>query len=84
MTQRRWVSKFATHNNCQALSDDTDPSIRKNQQSEAATSSEQSICIITMVADMSYIAVSNVVESWEGIRRIKNYEEAAGVKLFRM
>jgi hypothetical protein len=36
-----------------------------------------------MVADMSYTAVSTVVESWEGIRRTKDYEEVAGVKLFR-
>jgi hypothetical protein len=36
-----------------------------------------------MVADMSYVAVSTVVESWEEIRRMENYEEVAGVKLFR-
>jgi hypothetical protein len=37
-----------------------------------------------MVADMSYITVSRVVESWEMMRSIDNYQEAAGVELFRM
>jgi hypothetical protein len=37
-----------------------------------------------MVADMSYITVSHVVDSWEMMRRIDNYQETAGVKLFRM
>jgi hypothetical protein len=37
-----------------------------------------------MVADMSYTTVSRVVDSWELMRRIDNYEEIAGVKLFRM
>ena len=37
-----------------------------------------------MVAEMSYNTVSNVVESWEMIRRIDNYQEVAGVTLFKM
>jgi hypothetical protein len=37
-----------------------------------------------MVVDMSYDEVSNVVESWEEIRRTtENFNEVAGVKLFR-
>lgn len=36
-----------------------------------------------MVADMSYATVSNVVDSWELMRRIENYQEKAGVELFR-
>jgi hypothetical protein len=35
-----------------------------------------------MVADMSYSTVSNVIDSWECIRRTPNYEEVVGVKLF--
>jgi hypothetical protein len=35
-----------------------------------------------MVADMSYTTVSNVIDSWESVRRIANYEEVVGVKLF--
>jgi hemoglobin-like flavoprotein len=35
-----------------------------------------------MVADMSYNTISNVLDSWERIRRMDNYEEVIGVKLF--
>jgi hypothetical protein len=37
-----------------------------------------------MVSDMSYETVINVVKSWEALRRIDNYKETAGVKLFKM
>jgi hypothetical protein len=37
-----------------------------------------------MVADMSYETVINVVKSWESLRRIDNFKEKAGVKLFKM
>jgi hypothetical protein len=37
-----------------------------------------------MVADMSYTTVSNVVDSWELLRRIDNYQEKGGVMLFKM
>jgi hypothetical protein len=36
-----------------------------------------------MVADMSYSTVSNVIDSWEEIRRIPQYEEKTGVDLFK-
>ena len=36
-----------------------------------------------MVADMSYSTVSQVIESWEKIRREPNYEEKTGKKLFQ-
>jgi hypothetical protein len=36
-----------------------------------------------MVADMSYSTVIDVVESWEAIRIIENYEETTGVELFK-
>ena len=36
-----------------------------------------------MVADMKYFTAENVIDSWEMIRRIPNYEEVAGVKLFK-
>jgi hypothetical protein len=35
-----------------------------------------------MVADMSYMTVSAVIDSWESIRRTPNYEETVGVALF--
>jgi len=35
-----------------------------------------------MVADMSYTTVSYVIDSWEEIRRLPNYEEQTGVLLF--
>jgi hypothetical protein len=38
-----------------------------------------------MVADnMSYTTVSRVVDSWEMMRRIDNFQETAGVNVFRM
>jgi hypothetical protein len=36
-----------------------------------------------MVQEMSYNVISHVLESWEQLRRIKNYEEVAGVILFQ-
>jgi hypothetical protein len=36
-----------------------------------------------MVADMSYSTVSCVLDTWESIRRIPNYEEKTGVLLFK-
>jgi len=35
-----------------------------------------------MVADMSYSTVSNVIDSWEEVRRLKDYEKIVGVTLF--
>jgi len=35
-----------------------------------------------MVADMSYDTVSNVIDSWEQVRRLDNYAEVVGTKLF--
>jgi hypothetical protein len=37
----------------------------------------------TMVQELSYTVTNNVLESWEQIRRIKNYQQVAGVKLFQ-
>ncbi len=37
----------------------------------------------TMVQELSYNVTSHVIESWEQLRRIKNYEEVAGVVLFK-
>jgi hypothetical protein len=36
-----------------------------------------------MVADMSYSTVSNVIDSWEAVRRSDNYEVAVGTALFK-
>lgn len=38
---------------------------------------------ITMVQELSYTVTNSVLESWEQMRRIKNYEQVAGVKLFQ-
>jgi hypothetical protein len=35
-----------------------------------------------MVQELSYTVTNSVLESWEQMRRIKNYEQVAGVKLF--
>jgi hypothetical protein len=37
---------------------------------------------LIMVQELSYTVTKNVLESWEHIRRMKNYEQVAGVKLF--
>lgn len=37
----------------------------------------------TMVKDISYNTISYVIESWEQLRRIKDYDEVAGMKLFQ-
>jgi hypothetical protein len=37
-----------------------------------------------MVQEMRYCTISDVIESWEQLRRIKNYEEIAGLKLFQL
>ena len=36
-----------------------------------------------MVQELSYTVTNSVLESWEQMRRIKNYEQVAGVKLFQ-
>lgn len=36
-----------------------------------------------MVHELSYNTISEVLESWEALRRIENYEEQAGLLLFR-
>jgi hypothetical protein len=36
-----------------------------------------------MVQEISYNTISYVMESWEELRRIKKYDEVAGVKLFQ-
>lgn len=36
-----------------------------------------------MVSDMSYSTVSQVLESWESVRRKENYEEVIGTRLFQ-
>jgi hypothetical protein len=36
-----------------------------------------------MVSDMSYTTVSNVIDTWEQIRRIKDFEAVVGTKLFQ-
>lgn len=36
-----------------------------------------------MVNELSYNTTSHVIESWEKLRRIKNYEEVAGSVLFQ-
>jgi hypothetical protein len=37
----------------------------------------------TMVQELSYNVISHVIESWEQLRRIKDYEEVAGAVLFQ-
>lgn len=37
-----------------------------------------------MVAEMSYVTVSNVIDTWEKVRSIPNYEQVIGSKLFQM
>jgi len=36
-----------------------------------------------MVKELSYNTISHVIESWEKLRRVKNYEEVAGTLLFQ-
>jgi hypothetical protein len=36
-----------------------------------------------MVQELSYNVISHVIESWEQLRRMKNYEEVAGAVLFQ-
>jgi hypothetical protein len=36
-----------------------------------------------MVQELSYNVISHVIESWEQLRRIKDYEEVAGAVLFQ-
>ena len=36
-----------------------------------------------MVAEMSYSTVSNVIDTWEMVRRRENYEQEVGTKLFQ-
>jgi hypothetical protein len=36
-----------------------------------------------MVQELSYNVISLVIDSWEQVRRIKNYEEVAGAILFQ-
>jgi hypothetical protein len=36
-----------------------------------------------MVQELSYKITSRVIESWEQIRRMNNYEEVAGAVLFQ-
>ncbi len=36
-----------------------------------------------MVQELSYNVTSLVIDSWELVRRIKNYEEVAGAVLFQ-
>jgi hemoglobin-like flavoprotein len=36
-----------------------------------------------MVKDISYTTINNVIESWEAMKRTKNYEHVAGSMLFR-
>jgi predicted secreted acid phosphatase len=36
-----------------------------------------------MVQELSYNTTSHVMESWEQVRRMKNYEEVAGAVLFQ-
>ena len=38
---------------------------------------------VTMVQDMSYNTTSIVIESWEQLKRMKNYEQVAGAILFQ-
>jgi hypothetical protein len=35
-----------------------------------------------MVQEIPYSTISQVIESWEALRRIKNYDVVAGTKLF--
>jgi hypothetical protein len=36
-----------------------------------------------MVQELSYNVISLVIDSWEQVRRINNYEEVAGAVLFQ-
>lgn len=36
-----------------------------------------------MTTELNYTVISHVIESWEMLRRIKNYEEVAGSLLFQ-
>jgi hypothetical protein len=37
----------------------------------------------TMVKEISYTTINHVIESWESLKRTKNYQEVAGSKLFQ-
>lgn len=36
-----------------------------------------------MVKDIGYTTIAHVIESWEHLRQLKNYEEVAGKVLFQ-
>jgi hypothetical protein len=36
-----------------------------------------------MVQELNYNVISLVIDSWEQVRRLKNYEEVAGAVLFQ-
>jgi hemoglobin-like flavoprotein len=36
-----------------------------------------------MVKELTYTTINHVIESWESLKRTKNYEEVAGSKLFQ-
>jgi hypothetical protein len=36
-----------------------------------------------MVKELSYNTITNVIESWEAMKRTKDYEKVAGGKLFQ-
>ena len=38
--------------------------------------------INAMVKELSYTTISAVIESWEQVKRMKNYEKVAGARLF--
>ena len=52
------------------------------QTNKKAKQKQEQIQNLIMVADMSYTTVSGVIDSWEEIRRIDNYEKKVGVALF--
>jgi hypothetical protein len=37
-----------------------------------------------MVNEISYTTIQHVLDSWESLKRTKNYEEVAGAKLFQL
>jgi hypothetical protein len=51
--------------------------------SEAKSRRKKHTNTSTMVQELSYTVTSHVMDSWEQVRRMKDYEEVAGAVLFQ-
>ena len=74
-TQRNVHSEFKTKNNRRPHN-----FWLQNIQNTPDTQTAEKV---TMVAELDFHTVKAIDDSWESMRRIPNYEEKAGVLLFR-